>query len=145
MVNRENVLKVAEAIETGALVERGIGFNMARYGAAVDDIAKDHIDNCGTVCCIAGYALALKRPDISGEDIAGEHFNIEAEATRYLGLDLGDAGELFLPQPPYSRPWNQIDHQRYLAQITPAQAVRVLRHLAETGEVDWSIADKAAV
>ena len=67
-MNRENILKVAEAIETAARDRKGlrgkIGFNMCAYATEAydeeDRQVVDHVDACGTVACIAGWAYASK-------------------------------------------------------------------------------------
>ena len=72
---------------------------------------------CGTAACIGGHI------DI----IAGVHQD-EEETARWIGLSWGAAQPLFYPRNPND----------YAA--TPNKAARVLRHLAETDEVDWSVA-----
>lgn len=49
------------------------------------------------------------------------------EAASKLGLDFDTSSNLFYP-----------DHDDYDS-ITPQQAGRTLRHLAATGEVDWTV------
>ena len=95
-----------------------------------------------TSACIAGWAAMLFR---SGELVAetlkwGEPMSIPRLAADALGLpqppgggrrDDGPAGRLFDP-----------DDCPELSAITTTDAVRVLRHLADTGEVDWSLIDE---
>ena len=93
---------------------------------------------CGTVCCIAGAATQFFN-DENGE-IAGEAFEKSAESwtgtgeadwlvvaseARYLlGLERLQAKELFEPNVRWTS-------------ITPEIAAKVIRHLMETGEVNW--------
>ncbi len=92
---------------------------------------------CGTVACIAGWAAYA----------AGYHGReggrIEHTAAEFLGVqfDIGDliiggvAGRLFYPD----MPEDPEAPGPYVA--TAEQAARVLDHLIETGEVDWSKAN----
>ena len=123
-MNKENILRVANAIEKGELVKRGIGFNMAlwckhRVGW-FSDIPDMTGHDCGTVACIGATA--------------GIIFGLEDDEPRLLkklGLRSDQRDKLFLPAIDEVGPW---------CDITTARAVAVLRHLAETGEVDWSVA-----
>ena len=132
MVNVENVTRVADAIEAGELVKRGIGFNMAYYADRVNETLTDHIDACDTVTCIAGWAYGVARPKATTRTLLRSE-RIEEVAYKFLGLNIHEAWTLFVPHP-----W---DKEKMHA-ITPAQAVRVLRHLAKTGKVDWRKAGK---
>lgn len=136
MVNKANVLRVADAIENAELVKRGIGFNMSNYiapaGAPVDGLGPDMSGHgCGTVACIAGTACALMHPRTRAHTLVKKSSGWELcpfdEAGEYLGLSMEDAEDLFIPG------------NEDINSITPAHAVAVLRHLAETGEVDWSV------
>lgn len=87
------------------------GFNMAIWDA------KDSEESaCGTVCCIGGWASRIFRSEHNDSDV-GELFN----------LDDREANRLFYPDLSWTA-------------ITVPQAVAVLRHLAKTGNVDWSVA-----
>lgn len=127
-MNKENVLKVADAIETGALVKRGIGFNMALIADYSDELFQDQIDNCGTICCIAGTAFAIRYPRTTAKSIVTTGADITRRAAEYLGLNDRAASDLFYPR------------HLILTKVKPSEAVTVLRHLAKTGEVDWSVA-----
>lgn len=143
VMNKENILRVADAIERGELVKRGIGFNMAQFAQPANPDrmeARDLIDGCGTVACIAGWAYAIRFPSAKpyrlieimererkGGD--GFHHRIPDVAAEFLGLSERDGRELFRSRGDL---WT-------LSNITPAHAVAVLRHLAETGKVDWSV------
>lgn len=80
------------------------------------------LHNCGTPCCIAGWACAEKIE--AGESIASHYVT----AAVSLGLSLSKATSLF--EPPFHLDWDS---------ISPAHAAAVLRNLADTGEVDWSV------
>jgi hypothetical protein len=86
-----------------------------RFGTTGDRLQPTHFNmrhwHCGTCACIGGHAEAMfGHPDA-------------------LELDSDQEDELFYP----SNPPLKYD------EIQPADAAKVLRHLAETGEVDWSI------
>lgn len=127
-MNRENILKVADAIAQHSIPN--LGFNMAWIYAEANLYNPDQSGtNCGTTACIAGWAYAVEHggriPDLP------EEVEIKAAdaASKFMGLPPRKSDDLFYP----------FGHKERLA-IEPSQAVAVLRHLAETGEVDWSIA-----
>lgn len=125
-MNVENILKVADAIEQHTIPD--LGFNLTYYSA---DIAKESGDDvqlidhsghsCGTVACIAGYCAALRTGDANDAWVLSE--------AKFLGITYSKGEELF--------GCNMAERDRN--KITSDQAVRTLRHLAATGEVDWSI------
>lgn len=107
-MNIEAILAVADAIEADARPE--LQFDMACWGNEVRH-------NCRTPACIAGYAAF----PLGGGSVVHR-------AEDVLDLATDTAQRLFLAS----------DSRRYLEEITPAQAVAVLRHLAATGEVNWA-------
>lgn len=119
-MNRKNILKVADAIEQHSIPD--LGFNMAR---ARDTASAEFPDmsghQCRTVSCIKGWAEALSQAEVSGGRRGDDGYH-------YLGLSNHVGMALFLPV------------RWCLGTYTPAQAVRCLRHLAETGEVRWDLA-----
>jgi len=127
-MNKENVLKVADAIEQHSIPE--LGFNM-NYGlvSRSDNIKDLSGYNCDTVACIAGWCNMLTKPDARFSDFDA--------AREFLGLDPKAASELFYASSQWE--FEGGDHT-YLERITPSKAAVVLRHLAETGEVNWSVA-----
>lgn len=141
-VNVENVLKVADAIEQHSIPD--LGFNMLDYVHEVDpnngyDV-KYYGDrsghSCGTVACIAGWARRIR----TGQPLAPEAgylFDWRTEA-RWLGLSprVGGSGALLF--------LGDDDTNERLDKVTTAEAVAVLRHLAKTGKVDWTVAIAAA-
>lgn len=102
-------------------------------------IVRDHIASlppelfdmgnpCGSACCLGGHTNNVfygddQRPLIGLSDEAG--------ADTALGLSEDQARRLFYPSMREGRA------KPYHAE--PHDAVRVLDHLLETGEVDWSI------
>lgn len=125
-MNKERILEVADAIEQASIPN--LGFNMAWWflEAGTDyDMSKKH--QCGTVACIAGWTYAVKHrgdPEllnlmkINKDAICGE-------AQAYLDVSEKDAGHLFVES------CNNDPDDKY--------AVRVLRHFAETGNVEWNL------
>lgn len=123
-MNRENILKVADAIESHSIPD--LGFNMSLWidrKPGPEDDRSGH--NCGTTACIAGWAVAV----MNGGVIPEVGVPIQDDAEKYFGLNWTDGEDLFV---------NWVGKSP-----TPAEAVIVLRHLAETGEVDWDRALKA--
>jgi hypothetical protein len=79
--------------------------------------------HCGTTGCIAGWAHHL----FGGGKETAFTDDLQFDARELLDLPFEIADDLFVPG------------GGYLRDIKPAKAAAVLRHLAETGKVDWSI------
>ena len=120
-MNVENILKVADAIEKHAIP--GLGFNMAELKTSMLNTHPDMSEqpHCGSVACVAGWTNIL----------FGTPEGDRESAQLHLGLDDEQEYELFLP----TGYWNNI----YTAQ----EAVDALRHLASTGNVEWSAAARS--
>lgn len=86
-----------------------------------------HTPSCGTVACIGGWIQTLFT------DGTREIGSIEAG--KLIGIDYDQATSLFYPET------DNGDLTDLAWKATPAQAVRVLDHLKETGKVDWSVMD----
>ena len=111
-MDKENILKVADAIEQHSIP--GLGFNMNVLHFQYHEDKSGY--GCGTCACIAGWACAIG-------NITPPSFEA---AANFLGLDINNEGdELF-----WAGDFN-------LGRIELPQAVAALRHLAATGEVDW--------
>ena len=123
-MNRENILAVADAIENQSIPD--LGFNMGGFIVETGDDWQDKSGrSCGTVACIAGTAHVLRTGDRTiGHNVRDYDCTPDAE---WLGLTEDEADGLFFA----------VSASANLYEITPSQAVSVLRHLAETGEVDW--------
>jgi hypothetical protein len=95
----------------------------ARYGDPVIGFRMDTFDDaddsgCGTVCCIAGF--------VARKYLHADFIGITAQN---LGIPWQAADELCIPMSEIEpRPINTRD---------TAWAARTIRHLFETGEVDW--------
>lgn len=121
-MNKEKILAVADAIERHAIDD--LGFNMTTY-LADDSLYEDTSGhNCGTVGCIAGWANALEYGVKGMLEFAHPDFFLKG--AMILDLDQRTATLLFTPSP------LRFDN------IKATEAVRVMRRLVETGEVDWS-------
>jgi hypothetical protein len=131
-VNGPRLLELANAVESHRW-----GFNMLgwvtsaslqssyrnQYPDARDQFWQD-VDEpnfCGTVCCIGGTGQLLFFDQPLGEDDF-----VEDELFDLLGLTEEQGDALFYEFPVCPTP-------------TRTQAVKVIRHLARTGVVDWSI------
>jgi hypothetical protein len=129
-MNRDKVLMVADAIENATLAKDiGVGFNMRDFydlRARCDQTGH----SCGTTACTAGWAwLMFKDKDSIDHTLPDE---IELQAAELLGLTEAEADNLFFG----------VDCGKRLTDITTGDAIKVLRHLADTGEVDWTIIEK---
>jgi len=128
-MNKERILALADLIEAQPHtdVDSKHGFNMNSI-----------LHLCGTPCCIAGWAVweAQGRPE--RVDRYKYETGLEIPAAEYLEMPLdpqhycGPAMQLFYPVD------DDINDRNY-KDLQPVEAAKVLRHLAETGEVDWSI------
>ena len=80
------------------------------------------VHECGSPSCIAGWAAweFRERPEVMNG------FFVQSDARVYLGINRASASLLFIP-----------DHFIEAYEATPAQAAAVLRHLANTGKVEW--------
>lgn len=139
MVNAQNILKVADAIEKHSIPH--LGFNMAQFVCEAAPSIIDHTGHgCGTVACIAGWT------NVIGKGLTEHDTHLmsdESFAADFLGIEFmrDDYGDTVSDQLFYAR-----SHPDYAEagsfiwpQITADQAVRTLRHLAATGNVDWTV------
>ncbi|RWP44341.1 MAG: hypothetical protein EOR04_05310 [Mesorhizobium sp.] len=120
------------------------GFNMTTYMGVGVPVEQTNVGfQCNSTACIAGWAsLVLGK---NGEIRKTARTTSEVDdfyedfATELLGLDYHTGMRLFEPMNVL------IEHGvADWDKVTPRQAAKVLRHLARTGEVDWSIALEAA-
>ena len=115
-MNVERINLLADVIE----VEPEVKVSLPRSGF---DMRRE-FHECGSPACIEGYARKLFRCPL-GEDLLP-----------VLGITPSQAIELFMPGN---------CHASFLASpgnplwVTPQHAAAVLRHLARTGKVDWSV------
>jgi hypothetical protein len=138
-MNIERINKLADIIEAGQEAN-DFGFNMETWGSRgrrtiVDKSDHESGHKCGTVACIAGWAVAAfgvsgRAKKFNGDRATDMNVNCMSSATKLLGLGVMLSEELFLAR----------GQGVYLGTITPEHAVRTLRLLAETGEVDWKAA-----
>lgn len=121
-MNRENIKKVRDVI--AALPPERFDMGDVAYHRGRGEVLPQNrtvLHNCNTAACIAGWTNALFGQPRSYRDGLND-------AAQHLGLDPDEQRHLFCPV-------------RYAnGRTTAAQAVRVLDHLLETGEVDWSVA-----
>lgn len=118
-MNKANIHQVANAIEDKSIA--GLGFHMNYFMSANPGAG------CGTVACIAGWCNL-----INGNDINQSSFYF---AQKWLDLSYEEADNLFYANqhPGWATSYSVLED------ITAEQAVRTLRHLAETGEIDWTV------
>lgn len=126
MPNTENILKVADAIENHTI--EGLGFNMGNFIGSADAAHADKTGhNCGTIACVAGWSYAVRNGGVKPEPVDVEDFKWEVDG-EWFGLETQKANILF-----YGYPGDGDSSPK------PEKAVAVLRHLAATGEVDWTV------
>ena len=134
MVNVENIGKVIRLLEEVPEDD----FYMGDWGSDnfLDPVEVEHmadnsclLDDCGTPMCIAGWTgVAMAR---DGFDIIrvidGKALNLLEVTAVWLGLQKLQKEELFLMMGSTTMP----------VYVSPATAIACLKHLQETGEVDW--------
>lgn len=125
-MNRERILELADRIEAMPhynIVARMLGLELDdrritdAEGGMFTMAMWRQSSSCGTVACVGGWTQQLW-----GSENMDDH-----EVGALLGLDWPTTSRLFYP------------HETDWTDTTPAQAARVLRHLAETGELRWGM------
>ncbi|RWN60170.1 hypothetical protein [Mesorhizobium sp.] len=122
------------------------GFNMTSYrGLASPDNSNTNVGfQCNSTACIAGWASLVLGKNGEIRKTARRTSEVddfyEDFATELLGLDYHTGMRLFEPMNNLIVEMDDTDWDK----VTPRQAAKVLRNLAKTGEVDWSIAVEAA-
>lgn len=131
MVNRENVMRLAKAFATKELAVREvnpIGYNQGSWYETRHNVNDDHSGNfCQTTACVAGWAIHLLADGQRKRHPDGYAESHEAAGTRLLGLDGKQAAMLFYTSAP----------ECYDKRFATCTVAACLKHLAETGEVDW--------
>ncbi len=131
-MNKERILALAKDFEKGTLPEfegKCPHFDMADWFYVPGTCVEPNI--CGTTMCLAGAAV-LK---FQSEVITLENWEVVdyfERAQVLLDLTAPEAVQLFTPGNIYS-------HTR-----DTSYAAKVLRHLAETGEVNWHLEGEKA-
>lgn len=118
----------------GAWDQLPLGRRAAKSLISKQEDAETH--QCGTAACIGGYAALLAVS--KGEAKGGEQ--IQPVATRWLGFSPGTLRALFIP-----RSMHDLDRRLETNEIPVSysdvkrkHAVKVLKHLLDTGLIDWS-------
>jgi len=128
-MNKKNILRLASHIENLKHVNSLIWDKFSYEEPEYDKFTMSYYAaNCGTPCCIAGHAAELMLHDRYGKDASLKLVNVPALAYEFFG-------EVFIDDKLYRLFVPQLN----LEAITPEVAARVLRHLAETGEIKWPV------
>lgn len=123
-MNIGNINRLIATLEIAGNDERfkDYGFSMNVWDSEVceEDDTSGH--NCGSAMCIGGYCNAL----------SGHREESMSAAALFLGIyDHLDHDELFYPS---SEDWGWDAFNK----ATPEHAINVLKHLRDTGKIDWS-------
>lgn len=132
-VNVANINRLIEALRTGELADRGIGFNMKEWFSEgrIDHTGK----GCGTVACMGGTAQILQALDNGGdleftklpvEEWYFGHLPLRMSASRWLGLNEHEGEHLFSPR--VDKLWDT---------ITVPEAIRALEILRDEKLIHW--------
>ena len=127
---RQHALDVAEAIE-----QHAGQYDQGRW--AHNGVEKW---DCGTPACIAGWSVAVQQVGVSAaarqdvySQISLSSDPIPSQAARAFGLNPAEEELMFK-----CNVYGQIHYlQQPQPEATAAEAVAMLRHRAETGEVCW--------
>jgi hypothetical protein len=138
-MNIENLTKLAEVLESDEAQDH---FNLRHWihHNGEHDIDADMpvgaaIKDCGTVACIAGWAAVLANPDKPW----GEFFGAKRKAALWLDLEWHVEDELFTPE--VDKLIMKYGHELAdVYEVSAKGAAKVVRHLIETGTVDWRVA-----
>lgn len=137
-MNKERLLELADLLESEKVVGHfDMDYFFKSYNLSVPTHthklgAAEALNVCGTVACIAGWAVAAFNPKLQGFQI-----DYEQIAADLLGLRYEQADRLFTPSD-NGDDCDPEDEDRSPYAASAKQAAKVVRHLAETGEVDWS-------
>ena len=135
-MNKENILLVAEHLE-----------NLPEDLQKVDCEADEGFDlrnfthDCGTPSCIAGYAAWFDNGKrITREYLEATSYYFVSKTAEFFGMTYDDAHDLCLPGSKFREDTRDLDETIDPYEVTAKQAAAVLRHFAETGEVDYRVA-----
>lgn len=142
-MNKENLLKVAAAIENHTLA---LGFNMGNFEARNGTLSDQSGHNCKTTCCIGGWAGVIANHEGFEPSDWGAN---SLRAKNWLELTTAENNELFFCNQEYkgeNQEYKGKNLQEVMSKkdelwfinIKPEQAVEVLRHAAKHGEIDWT-------
>ena len=127
---KQRLLELADKIESlpHEITSNKETFSMRTFWKNEDQSGKI---SCKTVSCIAGWAVALFAPEIKTHQPG---FYFESVAAPLLGLDADTAMILFYAT-------DNATHHKYLPHITPQEAARACRNVAEGAYTFRSIWD----
>lgn len=123
-------------------------------------IKADPESECGTLACIAGAAIQFSADDFKYDAFRREYrhnghlylvFDVEQEARALLNLTESEAELLFYPfdihngdleDTPYYDPDLPLSSfpLSWTRDLNPEQIAVVLKHFAETGDINWELA-----
>ena len=142
-MNRERMIKVAEAIERDAAQCKAKHFNMCSYGVPEElaEFAKGGFgdpNSCHTAGCIAGWCNALRFIEDGTRPPASSDIDMPAwYAAEWLELSntSEEYGILFLPNMLHDGVDYLIDDPNEPGYIDAKHAAAMLRYCAEKGDV----------
>ena len=144
-MNIENIQKIVDMLKA----DDGSHFLMSEWvqwlphvkEARIETVVTEYVE-CGTACCIAGWANMIRLGD-KAKELRDHDFRSEVqdryEAREWLGIDDDVATELFQPGA-----WRTLNYQYEMDAIDRLPAnqrrlagIAVLENLIQTGEADW--------
>lgn len=138
---KSNLIDLADYLENLLINHEGdVGFEMSTFGQ------HEPSHPCGTVACIAGHVVLRDNEDEDATSLADNVLfqpdcNIIMKlASKILGaeteIEKVKLQQLFLN---YKDAWLNVAVGSYDA-VLPKHAANVVRHLIDTGDVDWRVA-----
>lgn len=126
-VNVKNIIRVAEVLEGKRPKPRkNLHFSMSLWADKASQAiplygwnGKFAEHTCGTVACIGGWTNIIFRSENDSTAAAAEKLGLDADTAHALFFEYSKGGGSYA--------------------IPPKRAAKVLRHLAKTGKVDWTI------
>lgn len=133
-MNKTRILNLADHLESSKVVN---AFSMSCYSR--EDVIYNN--PCNSAGCIAGHTYFLF---VNGEINLNEvnPNEIHSKAKEALGITHAQASDLFTPctgavdEDRKHAHW--LSNRRELSYISRFRAAKVLRHMVETGEIDWA-------
>ena len=123
-MNVERIRELADVIEKQPDANRndeGLGFAMS-----------DFFHTCGSPSCIAGWASHLFMSDEQCPDF----YSTDDVLADVLDIKISEAIYLSCPENDWANAFALVGEPGH---VTPAHAAAVLRHLADTGKLNWYV------
>jgi hypothetical protein len=147
-MNKIALTNLAQLLEEEA-DNKDFGFHLGYYISKPYDDGGYYVEDykgseCETTACIAGWACSYIEADTGAilkerRTFVPEHSGYASFAALLLNIDRNIANDLFEPMNTIDENDTLVWRYRNWDEVTPHEAAQVVRHLAETGTVDWDV------